>query len=284
MQTIGSFFHIAAVRLNARPIAVNRPDRIRAAFKAAVRKDVFRADSQSADCLIFLFIQDNHTGDPVISRTVFLCRLDLFRIPGYFPFGRSSVRICYRHFFRKADLFSQGSFCSCRFYNADLKFCGRTCFYIFKYIQCIQRMSGEIKQSLIVYCGTAIPFSGILGIVFSRIGCCPAGAVLFPCCAVVLQYFLCIICVGIVDLYRKPCGFPVEYADAVGRICDGIDNLSQFLCLTIDTEIIRHIRVIIAVSYGIVMAVTVFQSCCPGGLRHHNFLPVGRCNSIQLIL
>ena len=226
MQTIGSLFNIAAVSLDAHSITVDGPGSIRTIFKASIWKNIFGADGQFADCLIFLIIQGDHSGDPVISCAVFLCGFDLFRIPCYFSLRRGSVGVSHCHFFRKTYLLPQCNFRICRFHNTDLKLCGCSCFYIFKNIQCIQRMSGEIKQSLIVYRRTTIPFSGILGIVFSRIGCCPAGTVLLPCCPIGLQYFFSICRIGIVDLYRKPCGFPVEYTDTVGGICNGVNNFS----------------------------------------------------------
>ena len=118
-------------------------------------------------------------------------------------------------------------------------------------------MTRGIKQCLIVYCGSAVPFSGILGIIFFRIGSCPAGTIFFPGCLISCQYIRSILCVFIVYIHRDPCRLPIEYANAIGGICNRIDNFTQFLRLSVDTEIIIHACIVIAFADGICMTVTV---------------------------
>ena len=118
-------------------------------------------------------------------------------------------------------------------------------------------MTRDIKQCLIVYCGSAVPFSGILGIIFFRIGSCPAGTIFFPGCLIFCQHIRSILCVFIVYLYRDPCWLPIEYADTFVHFCDGIDHLTQFLRLSVEAEIIIHACIVTAFADGVCMTVTV---------------------------
>ena len=118
-------------------------------------------------------------------------------------------------------------------------------------------MARGIKQCLIVYCGSAVPFSGILGIIFFRIGSCPAGTIFFPGCLIRCKGLLGIFCFRIIHFYRDPCRLPIKHSDTFVHFCDGIDHLTQFLRLSVDAEIIIHACIVIAFADGVCMTVTV---------------------------
>ena len=154
-------------------------------------------------------------------------------------------------------------------------------------LQRSQRFAVEVKHCLVVHGRAAVPFSGVVGVIFSRIGGCPAGAVLFPGKAVGSH-------LRIVDfpfqagniVHRLPCRFPVEQADAVLPYCSyGAGHVGHLRCLALDREcpvFTAHIAVIVGTDpHGVVMAVAVLQRSCPGSLGHHDLLAVGIGHLLQ---
>ena len=154
-------------------------------------------------------------------------------------------------------------------------------------IQRRQRFAIEVKHCLIVHRRAAVPFSGVVGVIFSRIGGCPAGAVLFPGKAVGSHLRI----VGFPFqagniVHRLPCRFPVEQTDAVLPYrSDGAGHVGHLRCLALDREcpvFTAHIAVIVGTDpHGVVMAVAVLQRSCPGSLGHHDLLAVGIGHLLQ---